>query len=163
MATRGLVRFFTGVAFMATVLFGSSAPVSAKGPESATITGPWIDRPIELMDGTNPDLVARLIEQTALWYGSGDPLTPEKRAGELGPSYTLTWINSGPPGKSAEKRTIRQVIYLAAENGPIIHTPEQEALEGWEVRVTGWFVASSGLRDTLPELGAPVSAPSSTG
>ena len=44
----------------------------------------------------------------------------EEPAGELGPGYTLTWINAGPPGESADQRTIRQVIYLEAENGPVI-------------------------------------------
>jgi hypothetical protein len=144
------------------VLFGSADPAGAKGPESATITGPGIDQPIELIDGTNPDLVARLMEQTVLWYGSGDPL-PGQPAGALGPGYTLTWINAGPPEKSAEERTIRQMIYLEAEGGPLIHTPPQAGLEDWGSGVIGWFAAPSGLRDTLVALGAPLSAGVSPG
>jgi hypothetical protein len=127
-----------------------------------TITGPGIDRPIELMDTANSDLMVRLMEQTGLWYGTGDlPLPLEEPAGKLGPSFTLTWINSGPPGESVDERTMRQVIYLDAENGPVIHTPAQEALRGWGPGVIGWFAAPSGLRDTLAELGAPISAASS--
>lgn len=158
-ATRLLVRALAGVASVAVALFGFSHPVSAKGPESATITGPGIDRPIELMDTADFDLVIRLMEQTGLWYGTGDLL--KEPPGELGPGYTLTWINSGPPAKSVDERTIRQMIYLDAENGPIIHTPAQEALRGWGPGVIGWFAAPSGLRDTLAELGVPISvAPS---
>jgi len=162
MVFRPLVRVLAQVAFITVVLFGFSDPVVAKGPESATITGPGIDRPIELTDTANIDLVVRLMEQTGLWYATGDlPQPLEEPAGELGPSYTLTWINSGPPGESLDKRTIRQIIYLDARNGPVIHTPAQEALQGWGPGLVGWFAAPSGLRDTLAELGVPVSAASS--
>jgi hypothetical protein len=73
----------------------------------------------------------------------------------------VTWINSGAPGESVDSRTIRQLIYLGAEDGPAIHTPAQDGLHGWEPGVTGWFVAPSGLRDTLAELAVPISAASS--
>jgi hypothetical protein len=56
-----------------------------------------------------------------------------------------------------EERTIRQEIYLEAENGPVIHTPAQESLQGWGSERIGWFAAPSGLRDTLAELGVPIS------
>jgi hypothetical protein len=56
-----------------------------------------------------------------------------------------------------EERTIRQEIYLKAENGPVIHTPAQESLQGWGSERIGWFAAPSGLRDTLAELGVPIS------
>lgn len=161
-AIRVLVRVWAGVAFIAAVLFGFSDPVAAKGPQSVTITGPGMDRPIELMDSANSDLVVRLMEQTGLWYAAGElPLPLEHPAGDLGPAYTLAWINSGPPGKSVDERTIRQEIYLYAENGPVIHTPAQETLGGWGPDVIGWFAAPSGLRDTLAELGVPVSPASS--
>lgn len=153
-----LLKVITVVAFIAFVLFGFINPAFAKGPESAIITGPGIDQPIELIDIANRDLVARLMEQTGLWYATGDlPQPIDKPAGDLGPSYTLTWINSGPPGASLDERTIRQEIYLEAENGPVIHTPDQEPLQGWGPERIGWFAAPSGLRDTLTKLGAPIS------
>jgi hypothetical protein len=161
-AARTLVRFLAVTVLSGIALFGSIAPAGAKGPESATISGPGIDQPIELIDGTNPDLVARLMEQTVLWFGGGDPL-PGQPVGDLGPGYALTWVNAGPPEKSVEERTIRQVIYLEAESGPLIHTPAQDGLEGWGPGVTGWFAAPNGLRDTLVALGAPLSAGASPG
>lgn len=157
-----LLWVLVGMGFIALLLFAFIDPVAAKGPESLTITGPGIDRPLELIDstaGTIPDPILRLMEQTGLWYG---PMPVEEPAGELGPAYTLTWINSGPPEKSVEQRTYRQRIYLDAENGPLIHTPAQESLSGWGPGVIGWFEAPDGLRDTLAELGVPLSpAPSS--
>ena len=155
---RALAWVFMGVAFTLVILFGFFDYVAAKGPESAIITGPGIDQPIELINTTNRDLVARLMEQTGLWYATGDlPQPIDKPAGDLGPSYTLIWINSGPPGASIDERTIRQEIYLDAEGGPVIHTPNQESLRGWGPVVNGWFAAPSGLRETLAELGVPIS------
>lgn len=136
----------------------------AKGPESATITGPGIDEPleIELIETANPDLVRRLMEQTGLWFATGDSSRiPAEPAGDLGPAYTLTWINSGPPADPVEERTIRQILYLHAESGPVIETPSQIGLEGWGPEVIGWFIAPDGLADTLTAMGVPTLAPQS--
>lgn len=155
-----------GVAlFTALVLFVFSEPVAAKGPESATISGPGIEQPVALLDDASLGLKVRLMEQTGIWYAFGDlPRPIEQPAGALGAGYTLTWVNGGPPHKSVEERTMYQTIYPHAENGVLIHTPSQEGLNGWGPGVTGWFAAPEGLLDTLAEMGAPVpesAAPSS--
>ena len=157
---RLLVRTLAGLGILVMILFANIYPAVAKGPESATITGPGIDQPIELLGTIEMDSVVQLMEQTGLWYDTGTPIPSKEPVGELGPSYTLTWINSGPPSLSAEERTIYQEIYLDAENGPLIHTPPQESLQGWGAGVIGWFVAPSELKDTLTELGVPISASS---
>lgn len=151
------IRVVSGLVIIVGVLVGFTHPVSAKGPESVTITGPGIDQPLELMTTTNQDLIVQLMEQTGLWYGTGEPLQ-EEQLSDLGPAYTLTWVNMGPPEKSVEERTIRQLIYLYAENGPLIQTPDQESLQGWGPEVIGWFAGPVELRDTLIELGAPIAA-----
>lgn len=157
---RLLVRTFAGLVIMVMILFTDINLAVAKGPESATITGPGIEQPIELLNNTNMDLVVRLMEQTGLWYDTGTSLSSKEPVGDLGPSYTLTWINSGPPSLSADDRTIFQQIYLDAENGPLIHTPPQESLQGWGAGVIGWFIAPGELKDTLIELGVPIPASS---
>jgi hypothetical protein len=50
---------------------------------------------------------------------------------------------------------ITQLLYLDAQGGPLIHTPDQKNLENWGPGVTGWFAAPEGLRDTLEGLGVP--------
>ena len=147
-----------------TLVVAGGGMALAKGPESATVTGPGIAEPIELInadyfDSDYTDHVKELMRQTGLWYAAGGgsriPAQPE---GDLGPVYTLTWASSGPPGDPVDKRTIRQLLYLHAENGPLIHTPSQIGLEGWGPGVVGWAIAPSGLMDTLAALGIPVSA-----
>lgn len=146
-----------GAAIAAVVLFGLVAPGQAKGPVSATITGPGIAEPMELIGGTEPALVMRFMEQTGLWYGTGDlPRALTEPPIVSGPSYTLTWINGGPPERSREERTMYQEIYVASEHSIVIHTPSQRGLNNWGPGVIGWFSAPSGLWDTLLELGVPL-------
>lgn len=157
-AIRLFLRVVVSAALFVLVLFGLSERAAAKGPESATISGPGIDGTLELIGEDNWVQVSKLMEQTGLWYATGDlPRPIEAPSGELGPAYTLTWVNGGPPGKSTEERTMVQVLYLHAENGPLIHTPRQDALESWGQERIGWFTAPDGLHGTLEELGVPVS------
>jgi hypothetical protein len=129
----------------------------AKGPESATLTGPDLAEPIELAQ--SDAAVGQLMMQSGIWSGNAHRASGEP-SGHLGQAYTLSWINSGPLDASVEERTIRQLIYPNAENGALIHTPAQPALEGWGPDVIGWFIAPQGLVDALVSLGAQEPKPS---
>ena len=133
-----------------------------KGPEFVIVTGPGIDSPVELMETVDwpvscdnscpPDQMVRLMEQTGIWYATGDvPVLIDPPVDELGNRYVLTWSRGGSP-----EENIRQFIYLHTENGPVIHTPAQEGLEGWGSGAVGWFRASDDLADTLASLGVPL-------
>lgn len=139
-----------------------------KGPESVTLTGPGIDSPVELMDAVDwpiscdnscpPDPMVQLMEQSGLWYPTGDlPVAMDGPEEDLGPRYVLTWVRGGFGDESVVERTFHQFIYPQADDGPVIHTPKQEGLEEWGSGVTGWFRASDDLADTLASLGAPPS------
>jgi len=128
----------------------------AKGPESATLSGPGIDGPTEL--NQNDPQVGQLMELSGIWFETAQRL-PNEPAGDLGPAYTLTWVNSGPPEDTVEERTIRQTLYPYAENGPLIHTPPQVGLVGWGSGVLGWSEAPDRLIATLQGLGVPAPAP----
>jgi hypothetical protein len=145
-----------------------------KGPESVTLTGPGIDSPVELVDAVDwpiscdnscpPDPMVRLMEKSGLWYATGDlPIAMDGPEEDLGPRYVLTWVRGGFPDESVVERTFHQFIYLQADDGPVIHTPEQEGLVEWGSSVVGWFRASEDLPDTLLSLGAPMSDPGVTG
>jgi hypothetical protein len=154
MNKRALVVIVVATAIVVTA--GGAA--FAKGPESATLSGPGIEGPTAL--NQNDPLLGQLMELSGIWSGPGlrEPIEP---TGGLGPAYTLIWINSGPPEASIEERSIRQILYPYAENGPLINTPAQVGLVGWGGEVLGWYEAPKGLIDTLVALGVPVPPPTS--
>lgn len=155
---KGRTSFVVLVASAVVVVITAAA--LAKGPESGTITGPGIEAPIELTEVGSGDLIWELMQRTALWDGLGSSSRlPAQPAAELGPAYTLTWVNSGPPADPIEVRTIVQLIYPHAEMGPVIHTPAQLGLERWGSGVVGWYRAPEDLTETLTALGVPVSTP----
>ena len=143
----------TAIAVAIVAVAGGTA--LAKGPESATFSGPGIKGLTEL--NQNDAVIGQLMQQSGIWNGPGVPLSSAP-TGDLGPVYTLTWVNSGPPDAPVAERTIRQFIYPQAENGPVVHTPVQEGLEGWGPDVVGWFEASDGLIHALLTLGVPAPA-----
>lgn len=148
-----------GLVITAITILIASVPALAKGPSSATITGPGIDEPIELFDQRQPEQVMHehivdLIEQTGLWYAT-PALERIDQPGGLGEPLVLAW------GEGSH--TIRQDIYLHAEGGPVIHIPQdQPALDGWGGEVTGWFRAPTELADTLQALGVPIDSVQTT-
>lgn len=155
-----MLRRVASVMLLAAVLVvGVATGSQAKGPESATLSGPGIAEPIELIhpsksfDTYKDDAPIRLIEMLAPWYGPrATAVAPPK---DLGPAFTLTWVNSGPPGDPIETRTIRQYIYPNAVGGPVVHVPEPISHEGRlpEVQeVAGWFEAPDALGTTIDEV-----------
>jgi hypothetical protein len=159
------VRRPTIVLLVGSLLVSANAGIAlAKGPESVTLAGPGIESPVELMDAIDwpiscdsscpPDPMVQLMEQSGLWYATGDlPVPIDPPVGVLGNQDVLTWDRGG-----YLEENIRQFIYLDAKNGPVIHTPPQKGLEGWGSGVVGWFRASDDLADTLASLVDPLSA-----
>src|SRR5262245_6235387 len=132
----------------------SAGPAWAKGIESASITGPGLDHPL---DATPPGDGGRLATLTGVWDvmpGQPRPPTFSEQAppGTLGPRYTITWrLMTGPE----ETTAIRQDLYPDAAGGPLVHTAAgQPIFEG--TTVGGWYAAPLGLRDVLGSLGVPV-------
>lgn len=156
---RNTIRFVTTLA----LILIAGVPALAKGPSSATITGPGIEEPIELFDQRQPEQemheqMVDLIEQTGLWYATPTLERIDRPAG-LGEPLVLAWVNMGPPHLSEEERTIRQLIYLHAEGGPVIHTLEgHPSLGAWGGEITGWYRASTELVGTLQAFGVPTDA-----
>lgn len=158
-------RTVTVLLVVSALVLGNAGIALGKGPESVTLTGPEIDSPVELMDAVDwpiscdnscpPDPMVRMMEQSGLWSATGDlPVAIDEPEGDLGPRHVLTWIRGGFDGESVEERTFHQYIYLQAEDGPVIHTPEPEGLVDWGPVDTGWFRASDDLPETLDDLRA---------
>jgi len=156
MLTRILVPFglrsgAVAVVAVTIVVVAFAGPAAAKGLGSVTIEGPGIGEPIELV-GRDTGMLVKLMEQSGLWYATGDlPLPIAEPSRISGPVYLLSWL----VGEIENRRTIRQFLYLDAERGSVIHTPPQQGLADWGPGVEGWFAAPSGLEDTLTSLGVP--------
>src|SRR5262245_56634726 len=124
----------------------SAGPAWAKGIESASITGPGLDHPLDAMP---PGDGGRLATLTGFWDvmpGQPRPPTFSEQAppGTLGPRYTITWrLTTGPEEPTAS----RQDLSPRAAGG-------QPIFEG--TTVGGWYAAPLGLRDVLGSLGVPV-------
>jgi hypothetical protein len=131
------------------------ARAQAKGAESVTLSGPGIDKPIELIDVSKSfdtyenDAPVTLTGLTGLWSGSRSPAAAPPE--EPGPAFTMTWV-MGPPGDPIELRTVHQYVYPDAFGGPLIHTPEQIGLDGWGADVIGWFEAPEEIGPTIEEV-----------
>jgi hypothetical protein len=131
-----------------------AGPAQAKGIQSATISGPGLDEPIEFSppDGDGGDLAAL----TAVWEAMpGQPQTPvfmeEAPTGQLGPRYRITWrLLTGPD----EVTAIRQDVYPYAYGGPLVHTPAGQQIFG-QSTPGGWRDAPVALSDRLRALGVP--------
>ena len=149
-------RFITAGLLSLLAAAGIAAPALAKGPETGTLSGPGIEQPIVFLDQRQPhetydvEPPTTLLGVTGLWYPPiAGVATP---ASDVGEPYTVSWVNMGPPSLSVPERTIVQLIYLDAEGGPLIHTPDQIGLEGWGDDVIGWFQAPEGIEEAIDDV-----------
>jgi hypothetical protein len=137
-----------------------AGPASAKGIQSATISGPGLDHPIDVTPPNGDG--GRLSSVTGFWdVMPGQPRPPtftdEAPPGQLGPRYTITWrLMTGPN----ETTAIRQEIYPYAEAGPLVHTGSGQPVFD-ATTDGGWYAAPFVLRDALQELGVPVAGAAS--
>lgn len=138
------------------------AAAAAKGPSAAAIDGPGTGGGISVggngESGGMPlgDLAQQAGFSAAVFRQQPDPMRLERPKGDLGPRYTITYTVPGPEG---ETFVLKQDAYPYAKPAPVTYMePGQRVF-----RITthgGWFVADSGLKDTLVSVGLPASEPS---
>lgn len=127
----------------------AAGPASAKGPVAATVSGPGIDDPIDVLDTLST-------EDTGMWHALSDFAEPgvltSAPGTDLGPRYTLVWdVMSGPE----ETMPIRQHLYLDAEGGPVAHTEPGQPV-GDVVTSERWYRMPNRVRDVLAAEGVPL-------
>jgi hypothetical protein len=150
-------RMWVAAGACAMALAGAVAlagPAWAKGIESATISGPGLDHPLDVTPPNGDG--GTLATLTGFWDVMPDQprpptFTEQEPPGQLGPRYTITWrLMTGPE----ETTAIRQDLYPDAAGGPLVHTAAgQRIFEG--ATVGGWYAAPPELRDLLGSLGVP--------
>jgi hypothetical protein len=142
-----------------------TAPATAKGPSTASLTGPGLDRAVPIKGegemGTGTPL-GSLVELGGffpqMFLEVPDPTIRTRPAGDLGQRYRVTYRVPGPNGTS----TVVQDVYPYAKTPVTYLSPGQRF---WGVNHThgGWFVAGAGLKATLVAAGLPESPPASRG
>jgi hypothetical protein len=140
----------------------------AKGASEAQITGPGLDRPIQL--GGSGELgsgevlggIAEAAGFFAAVFGqTPDPLIAEPPSGSLGPRYTITYVMPGPNNEQDE---LVQDVYPYAKPHPVTYTEPGQRFWTTERTRGGWYVASySDLEDQLVAAGLPANAPTGGG
>lgn len=138
------------------------ALAAAKGPSTASISGPGVDSlPVRGAGESGPGTpLGNLVEAggffPAMFGQSPDPMRARRPAGDLGPKYTVTYVVPGPGGSSR----VTQDLYPYAKPSPVTYmAPGQHFWHG-ERTHGGWYVSSGNLTTGI---GLPANAPSTGG
>ncbi|HZB23395.1 MAG TPA: hypothetical protein VE444_06075 [Gaiellaceae bacterium] len=121
-----------------------AAPVAAKGPAEATLSGPGLGEGV-LLDAES---AMQIMETSGFWPATyrqtPNPLLRARPKGDLGPRYRIEYRVLGPNGEIP----IAQDVYPFAKGGPVTHVAAGQPL--FEQPTTGgWFRAPTSLRHTL--------------
>jgi hypothetical protein len=152
------------IALVLAVALAVPATAAAKGPASGSITGPGLDRPIQLTGLGEPGSVGtlgRVAAEGGLFAAlSGSPsewgtLVDERPSGDLGPRYTAWFVM-----RDVSKRTVRIELYPYTDALPVTYVPRGQKPFGTAAMDGGWFVADEQLKATLVEAGLPPHPPS---
>ena len=138
--------------------------VAAKGPSTASLSGPGLDRALPITGegeaGPGTPLGA-LVQLGGFFSGQvfeqiPDPTTSTRPTGDLGPRYRVTYRLPGPNGEGS---TIVQDVYPYAKPSPVTYMAAGQRVWAGQSTHGGWFVASARVKKALVAAGLPASPP----
>jgi hypothetical protein len=152
-------RYFIAAALVALAL---PALAAAKGPVSASISGPALERSLAIRgDGEGPGTALGTLADASGFFAqmfgqSPDPTLASRPSGRLGLRYTVVYVVPGP--NNIRSRVV-QYIYPYAK--PVALTYMKPGQTFWDGKRAhgGWYRASSGLKTMLIRAGLPAKAP----
>ena len=143
----------------------AAAPVAAKGPSTASLTGPGLGHALPVKGvgeagiGTPLGSLVLLGGYFPQMFGqSPDPTTRTRPAADLGPRYRVVYR---VPGPNSGVSTIVQDVYPYAKPTPVTYMPAGQRFWGSQRTHGGWFVSETGLKAALVAAGLPESPPAS--
>jgi hypothetical protein len=149
------------IALFASLAFPALA--GAKGPSSATMSGPGISGVRHFHGfsegGTGTPLGALSIDGGFFQQAFGqipDPTRTTRPEGTLGPRYRIAYVVPGPGGNSV----LHQDYYPYAKPAPLTFMEPGQTFWGGQRTHGGWFTARSSL---TRRLGLPAQPPASNG
>jgi hypothetical protein len=134
----------------------------AKGPVSASITGPGLAEPLVVKgDGEGPGSALGSLAGTSGFFAqmfgqSPDPTVASRPGGALGPRYVARYVVPGP--NAVESRVIQYIYPYATRRAVTYMKPGQRFWNGRKAH-GGWYRASAGLTRVLVQAGLPARAP----
>ncbi|GAA5184496.1 hypothetical protein GCM10023322_26120 [Rugosimonospora acidiphila] len=141
-------------AMLATIGFIAAHPGgawAADQPNSLTIRGTGLAKPISIRAAGQQDLFNALLRQVSWMVGQpGDPINPDPS--KLGPQYTLTVYVGSAAAQLYE-------LYPQAPGGPRAHRPANQPNGATS---EAWFYASVAMPDALAAAGVPLPQPSAS-
>lgn len=152
-------RYLLAAAVVTLVL---PAIAAAKGPVSATISGPGLKRSLAIKgDGEGPGTPLGTLAAASGFFPqmfgqSPDPTLASRPRATLGPRYKAVYV---VPGPNDVRSRVVQYIYPYAK--PRALTFMQPGRVFWNGRNAhgGWYRASAQLKAVLVRAGLPTSAP----
>jgi hypothetical protein len=159
-------RLLVLATFAVLAALAATAPAAAKGPSTASITGPGLDHALPVKGEGESGIgtpLGSLVELGGffpqVFAQIPDSTTGPQPTANLGPRYEVVYRVPGPSGTS----TIVQDVYPYATPSPVTYVrPGQRFWTGNRTH-GGWFVSSDELRTALVKAGLPESPPASTG
>jgi hypothetical protein len=141
----------------------ATAPAAAKGPSTASLTGPGLGQalPIKGEGEAGPGTpLGSLVELGGffpqVFLQVPDSTTRTRPPGNLGPRYRVEYRVPGPNGNESK---LVQDVYPYAKT-PVTYMSSGQRFWGVNRTHGGWFIAGPGLKATLVAAGLPESPPS---
>ena len=136
------------------VALSVAAGASAKGPESAKLSGPGLEQRSltfagngEMGQGTPLGALVDASGFFAQMYGqTPDPTLKTRPQGTLGPHYRITYVVPGPNGIRSR---VVQDVYPFAKPAPLTYMKPTQRYWGTRLAHGGWFRSTAALRQVL--------------
>jgi hypothetical protein len=144
----------------------TTAPAAAKGPSTASLTGPGLDHavPVNGDAEAGPSTPLGSLVQLGGYFPQvflqvPDSTTRTRPTGNLAPLYRVEYRVPGPNGNSSK---LVQDVYPYAKT-PVTYMSSGQRFWGVNRTHGGWFVAGPGLKAALVAAGLPESPPAKGG
>jgi hypothetical protein len=152
-------RYLIAAALVALLL---PAVAAAKGPASATVSGPGLEGTLDIRgNGEGPGTALGTLTDSGGFFAqmfgqTPDPTSTTRPAGKLGLRYVVVYLVPGPNGGSSR---VVQFVYPYAKPAPLTYMKPGQRFWGTERAHGGWFQASPAMKKLLVRAGLPARAP----
>jgi hypothetical protein len=156
---RTVMRRYFAAAAVFTAALALPGLAVAKGPESASISGPGLERSLaitgqgEMGNGTPLGALVDFGGYFSQMFGQApDPTLRAKPKGTLGLRYKVLYVVPGPNGMQSR---VVQFVYPYAKPVPLTYMKPGQRFWSTDRAHGGWYRASASLKRVLVRAGLP--------